>query len=396
MFVSFTILLLFQIAVCNSRIVWLATLFSLVVVTLNNKVSLKKITLLFCSLVIIAIPLLYYKINSTFGRLFIYKINFQIIKENFWWGINKPYNVIFNHTQANHFNINSLNTSNALLASNGYFTFNEWLGVFINYGIIGFILFTAFTVYLVYECFQQLQKHKSNKTAIAIILFLLVVEMVSYPFSFGIYTSIFLCCTVILLQHSIWFNLNKYSKPTLWVAGFGLCIFFLYKDVNSYFKNQKIEFAKESFKIGYFNQSLETALTEIKEQPNNGELAYFISKIYFQVNKIYSSLFYIQLAHQNLCTDELHFHWGNYYTAKKDFENAKQQYLQATYIMPSRFKNRLALIDSYLKLNKRDSAFVYSSLTANLTEKIPSTLSNFYKQKAINLRDSLLNLKGNN
>lgn len=393
LFYSLLIALLYKILIYNSRIIWFATFFSLIVVSLKKQVPLKISTLYICIITVTSVALLYYKINSTIGRLFIYKINIQIIKSNFIRGIDKPYNVVFNHTQANNFNISNLNSSNALLASNGYFPFNEYLGIFIEFGITGFIVFSAFILYLLNVCFQQLRNQIANKAFIAIIIFFLIVAMVSYPFSFGIYTVIFIFCTTFILQDIEWIQQSKSTRLIFWVINIVFYIVFLYKDIISYSESKKIEVIKKSFRVGYFNESLHSALKEIEKKPNNGELNYLISKIYFQINKTDSSLHYIHLAHQYLCTDELHFYWGNYYKERKDLENAKEQYLQATYIVPNRFKNRLALIDAYIKLHNKDSALIYSSLTANLTEKIPSTLSNFYKQKAIHLRDSLLCLK---
>lgn len=382
--------LFYQILIYNSRIVWLAIVIALLIVTHNNNLSIKKITLVLCFFSITTIILYYYKINSTIGRLHIYQINLQLIKENFLWGIHQPYNVAYNHAQANYFSHNNINSNRALLAANGFFPFNEWLAIFIRFGVFGFIAFTFFTLYLVQLCFHQLENKTKSKTAIAMVFFLLIVALVSYPFQFSIYVCVFIVSTILVIKNSLVMQQKKVTKIVLWAICCIVCLLSIAKDVSEYIESKKLTAVKEEFRMGYINNALQLGLKQFNKNKQNGELAYFIAQIYFQINKIDSSLYYINLTHKNLCTDDLHYTWAKYYYEGNDFENAKHHFLQAVYIVPNKFKNRIALIDAYLKCGKKDSAFYFANLTAILKEKVPSEKSFYYKKKATIIRDSLL------
>lgn len=145
----------------NSRIVWLSMLLVLVITTLTQqKIKLSKaykfITII-CFLIVLWIIGLH-KQKSSHGRLFIYKINAQILQEHWLTGINQPYSVVFNHTQASYFANNAQATlEEKLLAGNNYFVLNEWLNILIHYGILVFIFTVLATIYLIKICFKQLK-----------------------------------------------------------------------------------------------------------------------------------------------------------------------------------------------------------------------------------------------
>lgn len=376
----------------KSRAVWLSVVLVLGIITITQQ-KLKLTTKLKTS-VAICLPtfllvVLFYKYNSTLGRLFIYKINALVIHRYWLTGINQPYSVVFNHSQAGYF----INKSNAtlqekLLASNNYFVLNEWLNVLIHYGIVVFIFTLLATIYLIKVCFKQLKFFPKKAWAVGIVLFLLMVSLASYPFSFMPYFFIFGTCALYVLKDT--FNLTPKVNNTIFCTLLiGLSAFCL----NNTYATIKAEKEKKAitdlFRVGYINQALKKALAVQNSQPPSQQVYEQIAAIYLQKNNIDSAIYYINLAHKFICNDELHNFWGNCLLQQNKFKEAVGQFTLAVNIIPHRFKNRFDLLKAYLLVNNFEQAKKCASDIVDFPEKIPSKQSALYKQQAILILDTL-------
>jgi tetratricopeptide (TPR) repeat protein len=381
------------IIILDSRIVWVAIILVLFIVNGKKTHFSKKASWFVGFLVIVFFTVcLLYKYSSTLGRLFIYKIDFLVIKNNWLKGIGQPFNIVFNHTQATYFsNQNKIVSKETLLASNGFFVFNEWLSAFIHFGIAGFIISVLATFILLKECFKQLVTNPAKKTAIGIIMFLLIVALVSYPFSFGIYTCIFICLALYVLKDANWFP-KKINKPVCLILLYcSIIIFYSAKEINAYKQEKQREEVNELFRAGYINSALEKAIQLSYKFNDDGYLYKIISELYLQKNKIDSAIHFIKKAHEYVCTDEIHAYWGDCLKESGKLKEAKNQYQLAINIVPHRFGNRIKLLDNYLLLNEVVDAKKCALGILILPEKIPSDKTKSYKIKAKRIADSLNN-----
>jgi tetratricopeptide (TPR) repeat protein len=376
----------------NSRIVWLSMLLVLVITTLTQqKIKLSKaykfITII-CFLIVLWIIGLH-KQKSSHGRLFIYKINAQILQEHWLTGINQPYSVVFNHTQASYFANNAQATlEEKLLAGNNYFVLNEWLNILIHYGILVFIFTVLATIYLIKICFKQLKLFPKKAWAVGIVLFLLMVSLVSYPFSFTPYLFIFGACALYVLKDS--FNLSKRVNNTIFCTLFiGLFVFCLNNTYITIKEEKEKKAITDLFRVGYINQALTKALDIQHTQPPTHQVYEQIAAIYLQKNNIDSAIFYIDLAHNFICNDELHNFWGNCLLQQNKFKEAINQFTLAVNIIPHRFKNRFDLLNAYLIVSDFEQAKKCGNEIISLPEKIPSKKSAFYKQQTLAILDTL-------
>lgn len=376
----------------KSRAVWLSVVLVLIIVTITQqrlKLTTKhKVIIAICLPTFLLIVLLY-KYNSTLGRVFIYKINFLIVKEHWLTGIQKPYSVVFNHTQANYFLSNpNASIQEKLLAGNNYFVLNEWLNIFIHYGFIAFTLAVLLSIYLVTICIKQLKQFPQKSWAIGIVIFLLLVSLFSYPFSFIPYVFIFGGCILYIFKNT--FALPKKVINRIFMILFiGLTTYSSY-NIYTYTKVEKEKKAiTDLFRVGYINQALTKALAIQHTQPPSHQVYEQIAAIYLQKNNIDSAIFYIDLAHNFICNDELHNFWGNCLLQQNKFKDAINQFTLAVNIIPHRFKNRFDLLNAYLLVNDFEQAKKCGSEIISLPEKIPSKKSSLYKQKALLILDTL-------
>lgn len=378
----------------NSRAVWFG-IATVVTIMIKSKrkiqfTSLQKKCLVGCFLLLVICAFLY-KQNSTSGRLFIYKINALMLQEYWFTGINQPYSVVFNHTQANYFFNNPTATvQQKLLASNNYFVLNEWFHIFIHYSIFLFVTTIIATLFLLKICFIQLRQSPKKHWAVGIVLFLLIVSLVSYPFSFGLYVFIFWGCVFYIVKHSSLIPI-QIKQPFFYTLLIGLIIGCTYNTYKTVLAEQKKKEVTNLFRVGYINQALKKALAVQHTQPPTQQVYEQIAAIYLQKNNIDSAIYYINLAHNFICNDELHNFWGNSLLLQNKPHQAIDQFTLAVNIIPHKFKNRIDLLKTYLLLKNVELAKKCAQEIIELPEKVPSKKSAAYKQEARLILDSLSN-----
>ncbi len=383
------------VVVLNSRTVWMGIAAVWLIMYLQGHSGIGKKNkgwLITVGFTAILVALLFYKQNSTNGRVLIYKINFQLLKNHWLTGINVPYNIAYNHTQAAYFTTHALNGKEALLADNGFFAFNEYLNVFIEWGILGFIGILLAVVVVLKICLQQLSSYPKKKPIIGVVFFLLIISISSYPFHFSLYWCIFLFCIIYILKDSNkLFSLKLYKKFSA-IFCIVICLFVTVKEIRNWKEREVTHSITALYKQGYFNNALQIAYRQLKPNRNNGELDFLIAKLHAQKSNLDSAIIYTKKAHQNICTDDLHYLLGNFLAEQGKLNEANIHYHLAVNIVPCRFKNRVALIQNYVSQKEYDKAIFYAKNSIELPEKVPSTQSALYKKQIVFIYNSLLKL----
>ncbi len=78
------------------------------------------------------------KRDSSLGRLLIYKISFDILKDNYIKGVGVGnYKILYGKYQIDYFKNGQYSTKELLLADNSVNAFNDYLQFFIETGLIG-------------------------------------------------------------------------------------------------------------------------------------------------------------------------------------------------------------------------------------------------------------------
>ncbi len=247
---------LYLILISNSRIVWFGILAILYLLFGIKNRQIKIIHKIIVSIIgiIVGVSCFFFKLNSSLGRLHIYKINFLILKDYWQYGINKPYNILYNHYQAEYFLKKSTVTINEkLLASNGFFVFNEWLNIFLHFGIFGFIATILLSSVLLYIALKKIYANEMV-TESSIIIFLLIVSTVSYPFSFNIFQLILVVCLIRLANKRLVKKKLYFVFLSIYIIGIA---FFASKEYSLYKYDNRYKSILTLFQTGYFNKSLE-------------------------------------------------------------------------------------------------------------------------------------------
>lgn len=142
--------------------------------------------------------LYYYKIDSTKGRLFIWKVSINMIVDNPIIGIGidgfkRTYMLFQEDYFAKH-----PNSIYAFLADNNYFAFNEYLKIVVEQGVIGLLLVGGG----IYSLFQVKSKEVFACTIKGVIISFLVFSLFSNPTSSFTIVSLIGCFVAMLASRS--------------------------------------------------------------------------------------------------------------------------------------------------------------------------------------------------
>ena len=168
--------------------------------------------------------LYYYKIDSTRGRLFIWKVSFNMIINNPIGGIGidgfkRTYMLFQEHYFAKH-----PNSIYAFLADNNYFAFNEYLKIVVEQGVIGLMLLGG----VIYSLFQVKSKEVFTCTIKGIIISFLVFSLFSNPTSSFTIVSLIGCFVAMLSSRntkSLQVNYKCFLGGTFVISILGILYF---------------------------------------------------------------------------------------------------------------------------------------------------------------------------
>lgn len=279
------------------------------------------------------------KTRSSAGRRFIWKNCWFLLKENWLFGVGwGKFNPAYNHVQATFFSKNSITNGIALRANDGYYAFNEWLQIWIETGVFGFIICILFTCLILFICLKKINERKYYYGAV------LVPLITSCIFSYPLHNLLLLFIGVLFSLKSIisYFNFNKRIIHTFCIMFIFTSTFFVYKQVYNFYLRVKISklINEENTNMAY---NLCTCnINDVRENYNNSNL--FLHLLY-NTNRLSAFEKEFEIIHDFHCNQSLHTLMGKVFDEKNDSTNAACHLLQAIYIAPYRLQSRKDLLD---------------------------------------------------
>jgi O-antigen ligase len=415
-FLAFSALVLTVIVLpmTQARTAWICFVFSLVAYLFLFYPQPEKIKILLRSkllklgLVIILIlgstwvlyQLYNYKKDSASGRLFIWKVTMQMIKEKPVCGHGyDSYILTHNDYQAAYFERNQSNTEAAFLADKTTYAFNEFLQIASDIGVIGLMFF----IFLFVSAFmircpvseKNSPKHFIFIASILILLTFLVCSLFSYPlrslpshimlyyalasisaigeyklnFQFHvpkIQLKLISYLSIILLSVFYIDQSKKFNGEKEWYKTFKLM---RAKEYDQAYKNYKELYPVMQYnKYFLFNFGAELSLMQRYEksiQTLNGTLVY--------LNDV-----------------DVYDYLGHSYQESGQLEQAEKCFLHASYIVPSKFFPKYNLVKLYVLMKKDKEAIALAEEIVQMKVKVPSELVTKIKTEMMNF----LTLKG--
>ena len=332
--------------------------------------------LLLCTLLLASVI----KQNSTAGRLFIWQRSFELWKQNWLTGVGfGKFNTEYNHMQAKYFSTHSITSKNAMLANDGYFAFNEWLHITIEFGIIGFIISLLITWFVAKGCYRNVATKKSWAAAMLIPIF--VGSLFSYPLH-----NVYILAASIFL--SLFITLGTYRFPTLydkWIKGFAVVVLISIVAFYSYrnFKAQQLfGTIKELAREGYRNDAVALCRNASKALQKDYSFQLFYLNLLYQTNRLDEAEKLFDTFHSYHCNQKAHAIMAKCYEEMGDSTKAEEHYLTSLYIVPQLLQSRIELMGFYDRSNNITKAKFWAQQTINCPIKVTNSLAFYLKKQA--------------
>lgn len=317
--------------------------------------------------VVAVILAVYFKTDSTLGRLLIYKISFNIFKEHWLWGIGLgKFKTTYLMYQAAYFKAGNFTEKELLLADNTKHAFNDSYEFIIEYGILGIIFIFSFFIKLYHVIKKASLLNVSKNLAVHLCISLLIVLSIASFFTHIFDYTVFQVALIIGLTFILYKVYNKSSFASGGIAIVGIISIYLYGDkiikINDY---QKFSKAQELYYAGYLMES-RIEFDSLLESLNN-DINFLI--IYSQILRTHKEYrkeeLILKLILKENVANMYYKQLADVYFNNSKFKEAERAYLLAINMVPNRFVTRFALYKFYQKTKNygRAKQVAYQILT---------------------------------
>lgn len=393
-YIFITISQIFIIILLQSRTVWLTTFIYLLFASLykfkQNNYNIKKLLRYLISSSLVFLPFIIWGLyeirpESIIGRIFIWKICFYIIWDNFFLGFGTgKFGYIHNKYQIEFFKKNHLQyfEENSFHVDDLNFAFNDFLQYCVEFGFIGVILIIPIFIIFFNKSIKLITKGNEFVMAcFSAVCIILLTSISSYPLQRIQFLIIIAFCFGVVFydkrsHSSIYYNKYFYLKKILLkIIGFSLSslliyyIYGLYNWNNAYRYYMNSEFSKvdSSYKNAY------------RVLNHSSEFLYNYGVVLHHQARLNQSLEILIICSKNKYDNELLCYCGDIYEKLGDYQKAEFSFRQAYYLIPYLLypKYRLALI--YYNLNRESEACKISNEIIRRKAKITSSSANRIK-----------------
>ena len=346
--------------------------------------------LLFLPLIMIGLYIL--KPSSALGRLTIYKVSFNILKEHPFTGVGpNRFSAVYNNYQASYFKNEKVPIPIQLIGDDTTEAFNSLLQVLVEYGLAGVILLVGFIFNLIHvlkKCNNLKRTNWSYIGSLGCVISILVCSLFSNPFH----------VTPILLLFV--FHLSSVlpnPKKDIFISSRAkfisllLCLVFSFFTLFYGWKNYVAEstwyIASESAKFDGFvkaTKHYQKAFTTLKYNGgflfNYGAEA-FLGKDYALAIKL------LERAKNYNSFSNLFLYLGDAYSAIHDYASAERNYLHAIFIAPSHTYPKYQLIQLYKVWGKPESVRAWTNHTLQFPVKVHSSSIDYLHKELKKLKN---------
>lgn len=309
----------------------------------------------------------FYKENSTYGRILIYKISFRVIQNEWpWGGGTSSFKRNYLLEQAEYFEQNKHTAKELLLADNTIFAFNDYLQLISEYGLIAVIVLFLFA-YVLIKTIRFSYDKPLAKLSIFLIITLSVAAFFTHIFekNLNLYLfsiSLFYCFTIIL----------KMSRSKTFFLLFVISSLFAQKSYQNWRETNFLKHINYSIKTGEY-MYVKEVLTKRHQVGNcKDECLFYLGKVNAILGENRTSIFYLESYIAANSKSHAYSMLGEAWDKLNEKKKAEEYYLTAINMVPNRFEERNKLFNLYLSQSKKIKAIQVGKTLLELPVKIPT------------------------
>ncbi|WP_164122754.1 MULTISPECIES: hypothetical protein [Sphingobacterium] len=316
--------------------------------------------------------LFFIKLDSSLGRILIYRISLPILKDNWLTGIgvgNTKY--VYPFYQEHYFKLGKNSQQDILLADNTYYLFNEYYTIILELGvfIVPFIL--IFFMIINRQIKILINSEPSILTVILTSILITFLIYSAFNFTISAYPILLVPLTsLISLLFSSYLRKNLFFIILLMFISIVPYLFYRFEKMSI---NNIYEYYRAGIDLNY--QEL------LKEEPyfyqSKRQYLNLKSEIFYKNEKWEDArVATIQLIHQYPC-DLYIVRLGLIFENMGNIKEAENFLIRSTYFVPRRLTSRYELFKFYIRNNQVEKAKRIAYEIKNKKIKISSEITNF-------------------
>lgn len=337
--------------------------------------------LVICFFVGTAFILFYKKKDSANGRLLIWNVSSEMIRDKpvVGHGINS-FQVKYMDYQAEYFKDNPASEF-VLLADNVKHPFNEHLKIAVEFGLVGLIIVLLFILFILWKIIKS--KNENRKLVLSGLTSFLVLACFSYPLQYvavwillAFYLSIILPSTEISINNT---PISIFARSVI-VIGCLFALFYAYQQIC-------VEIKWKTIAVNSLRGNTEKMLPEyrklyltvLKRNP------FFLYNYGAELNvagRFDESIAILTECKRRFADYDLQMVLADNYSKKGELGKAIQIYQHASNMIPCRFLPLYQIFEIYKETGEKEMALMYANEIVNKNVKIPSFTVNYIISEA--------------
>lgn len=394
-FVMLAILMCIALIV-GSRALFIGYFMSIILLLLLTKPIqaslIKYLSLVFVGLLIFVT--FFVKVDSTRGRIFIYKISYRILTDHYIKGIGLGnFGNIYCEYQASYFGSGDFTQKEVALADNTRHAFNDYFQWIIETGIIGFAL--LLTVLVASICGTR-KMFRGNDTQ-SWIFYFFYGQLAAIVFA-AIFTHIFerqvlQYLFIISLAIICYYNLPSLHSITAMVSIFIISLLIIYNNRSAIFLSvhyQKYKVAKSLFQAGYLKEAQAQYQNQFEYLKDDQQFLLDFATVEIALNNYPRAEDMLERCMLYNNGNLVQFQLADCYFANGKYKMAEHFYRNSINSVPNRFISRHKLLQFYLNRKQYTKAKQVAEEIILLPVKISSYDVNRIKANAKEIRNILI------
>ncbi len=355
---------------------------------LNHKRMLR--FFLLAGLVALILGCYWMKKDSADGRLLIWQSCINMVKDSPWMGHGLgSFEAHYMDYQAEYFRIYGQQNRYAMLADNVKHPFNEYMGILLNFGIIGLLILCAFIFLLIY-CYKR-NSTIETKIALYTLISIGIFSLFSYPFTYPFTWIITFLSVLIIIREPIEVFFTVSWRKNIACAFVIVCsmigIYKLVERIQTELEWGRI--SKLTFSDSY-NETLPVYEELEKVFVNNPYFLYNYAAVLLEKKQYNKSLQIALQCRQYWADYDLELLIGESYQQLNNFDIAEKYYNSASMMCPSRFLPLYKLFYLYKSNNEIEKVLDVADLIINKPMKIKTSSILMMKK---NVKNAIVHIK---
>ncbi|RPD38231.1 O-antigen ligase family protein [Chitinophaga barathri] len=321
------------------------------------------------AVLLLALPLLLaagLKQDSSRGRLLIYKVSTNILKEHFPSGIGwGRYKEVYNYYQADYFRKGAYTEKEMLLADNTWFAFNDYYQWLIEGGWIAAALIPLCLALIIFLCIRALQKRNTplNVSAVAQLAAIMIAACFTHVFERPLpqFITVFSLSVIIGLRWQI------SLVPTVFV-----CLIHYGQYLLHFRSYQQLAETKELLATGSRAQALDNFDTLYPVLQNEPGFLKLYGTHLLEMNQPARAVPVLEEANRRQPQNTWLIKLAEAYEANAQTKQAEDTYLVAAYMVPNRFVSKMKLFTFYQRQQRPREATFWGKAILEQPVKVPS------------------------